>query len=117
VDRSAHDKMDGHKYSLIHAGAKKTDGNPHIPLSPSAMDDIQADVDDLYGRFVTTVARARALQPQAVIATEAAIYRGQRALDAGLADVVGTLETAHADLVTSFDAPLAHASWPRFRAR
>jgi len=116
VDRSAHDKMDGRKYSLIFAGAKKADGNPHVPLSPSAAGDIQADVDDLYARFVTRVANNRALRPQAVTTTEAAIYRGQHALDAGLADVVGTLETAHDDLVASLDAPLARASPPKTTA-
>jgi len=109
VDRSAHDKMDGRKYSLIFAGAKKADGNPHIPLSPSAAGDIQADVDDLYGRFVARVANDRRMSPQAVTATEAAIYRGQHALDAGLANVVGTLESAHADLLMSLNAPLAKA--------
>jgi len=112
VDRSAHDEMDGRKYSLIFAGAKKADGNPHVPLSPSAAGDIQADVDDLYGRFVTRVANNRRISPQAVTATEAAIYRGQYALNAGLADVVGTLESAHGDLVASLDAPLAKAIPP-----
>jgi len=113
VDRSAHDKMDGRKYSLIFAGAKKADGNPHVPLSPSAENDIQADADDLYARFVTRVANNRRMTSQAVIATEAAIYRGQHALDAGLADRIGTLETAHGDLLTSLDAPLARASPPK----
>jgi len=113
VDRSAHDEMDGRKYSLIHAGAKKSDGNPHIPLSPSAADDIQADIDDLYGRFVSRVANNRRISPQTVTATEAAIYRGQHALDAGLADVVGTLETAHADLLTSLNASLARTAAPK----
>jgi signal peptide peptidase SppA len=105
VDKTARDKIEGAKYSLIHAGAKKTDGNPHIPLSDAAAVDIQADVDDLYARFVTRVASHRRVSLEAVIATEAAIYRGQRALEAGLADRIGTFEAAIGDFAASLDAP------------
>jgi len=103
VDESAQDQMEGEKYSLIYAGAKKADGSRHIPLSPSAVSDIQADVDDLYAKFVGRVAKARSMAPQAVTATEAAIYRGKHAIDVRFADQIGTLEGAHADLVASLD--------------
>ncbi len=105
VDQSAQDQAEGRKYTLIHAGAKKVDGNPHIPLSPEALADIQADVDDLYARLVARVARARGLPPEAIIATEAAIYRGQHALSAGLADGIATLDSAHAALLAAIDTP------------
>jgi len=105
VDQSAHDQAEGRKYTLIHAGAKKADGNPHIPLSPEALADIQADVDDLYARLVARVARARGMTPEAIAATEAAIYRGQHAVAAGLADGISTLEGAHADLLAALDSP------------
>ncbi len=105
VDQTAHDQAEGRKYTLIHAGAKKVDGNPHIPLTPDALADIQADVDDLYARLVTRVARARGLHPEAVAATEAAIFRGQNAVAAGLADGIATLESAHADLLAALDTP------------
>ncbi len=103
VDQTAHDQSEGRKYTLIHAGAKKVDGNPHIPLSPQALADIQADVDDLYARLVTRVARARGMTPEAIAATEAAIYRGQHAVAAGLADGISTLESAHADLLAALE--------------
>ena len=105
VDRSAQDKMEGEKYTLIHAGAKKLDGNPHIPLSPGAEADLQADVDDLYGQLVGQVARGRGMKPEAIAATEAAVYRGQHAVTARLADGIATLEQAHADLLAALDAP------------
>lgn len=105
VDQSAHDQAEGRKYTLIHAGAKKVDGNPHIPLTPDALTDIQADVDDLYARLVTRVARARNMSPEAIASTEAAIYRGQNAVAAGLADGIATLEGAHAALLAALDTP------------
>jgi len=105
VDQSGHDQAEGRKYTLIHAGAKKVDGNPHIPLTPEALADIQADVDDLYAPLVARVARARGMTPEAIAATEAAIYRGQHAVAAGLADGIATLERAHADLLAALDSP------------
>ena len=104
MDQSAHDQAEGRNYTLIHAGAKKVDGNPHIPLTPEALADIQADVDDLYARLVARVARARGMTPEAIAATEAAVYRGQHAIAAGLADGIATLEGAHAGLLAAIDA-------------
>jgi|AMFO01.1.fsa_nt_gi Periplasmic serine proteases (ClpP class) len=105
VDQTAHDQSEGRKYTLIHAGAKKVDGNPHIPLTPDARADIQADVDDLYARLVAWVARARGMSPEVIAATEAAIFRGQNAVAAGLADGIATLDGAHAALVATLETP------------
>ena len=44
------------------------------------------------------VAERRRLSPEAIRATEAAVYRGDQAVAAGLADKVGTLRVALADL-------------------
>lgn len=104
VDESAADAMDGFKWTLIHAGAGKTDGNPHEPLSVSATAAIQADIDALYADFVALVAANRKLTPDAVRDMGAAIFRGRRAVDAGLADRVGNLSQALADLLTELDA-------------
>ncbi len=105
VDEAAADAMAGPKYTLIHAGAKKVHGNAHEPLAPEAHADIQADVDALHEAFVALVARNRDLTPEAVRATQAAIYRGQRAMGAGLADRIGTMDQAFADLVNHLAAP------------
>jgi capsid assembly protease len=104
VDESAADAMDGFKWTLIHAGAGKTDGNPHEPLAQSAAAAIQTDVDALYADFVGLVAANRKLTPEAIRGMGAAIFRGRRAVDAGLADRVGNLSQAHADLLTELDA-------------
>lgn len=105
VDESTADAMAGLKWTLIHAGARKVDGNPHEPLSGTARADIQADVDALHAEFVGLVARNRGMSPDAVAATEAAIYRGQRAISIGLADRIGTVDRALADLAESLASP------------
>jgi len=94
VDESAADAMAGLKWTLVHAGAHKVDGNPHEAPSASALAAIQADVDALHGEFVQLVARNRGMTPEAVRATEASVYRGTRGVAAGFADDVGTLRQA-----------------------
>lgn len=105
VDESAADAMAGLKWTLIHAGARKSDGNPHEPLSPGAHADIQADVDALHVEFVALVAGNRRLGAEAVRASEAAIFRGRAAVAAGFADALGTVTQAVADLAASLDPP------------
>ena len=97
-DESGADAQAGLAWTFIHAGATKVDGNPHQPLSDSARAALQADVDALYGRFVALVAQCRKKSPEAIRATEASVYRGDQAVAAGLADKVGTLRVALADL-------------------
>jgi signal peptide peptidase SppA len=109
VDESGADRMAGLSWTFVHAGERKIDGNPHEPLNPRARADVQADVDRLYDRFVALVARNRRLPPESVRATEAAVHRGELAVKAGLADRVGTLRQALADL----DITLAPKSVPR----
>ena len=97
-DESGADAQAGLAWTFVHAGACKIDGNPHQPLSDSARVSLQADVDALYGRFVDLVAKCRKKPAEAIRATEAAVYRGDQAVAAGLADKVGTLRVALADL-------------------
>ncbi|KAF0219044.1 MAG: periplasmic serine [Rhodospirillaceae bacterium] len=108
VDESAADAQAGRAWSFIHAGASKVDGNPHQPLSDTARATLQADVDALYGKFTALVAERRRISPDAVRATEAAVYRGDQAVVAGLADKVGTLRVALADLGTVLARPSVH---------
>ena len=115
LDESGADAMAGLKWTLIHAGARKTDGNPHEPLSPRATADIQADVDTLYTELVALVAGNRGLGADAVRATEAAIYRGEKAVKAGLADRVGTVPQAIADLEAALAARRIRAGPPANR--
>ena len=105
VDESVADVMAGLKWTLVHAGDRKIDGNAHEPLSDAAFSAIKADVDALYADLVALVARNRSISPDAVRATEAAIYRGQRGIETGLADKLGTVDLALADLTRALDPP------------
>lgn len=103
VDQSVKDAQEGIAYTAITAGAHKNDFTPHAPLSAEAATALQAEVDRLYGLFVGQVAQLRGLTPEAVEATEAGLYFGESALEAGLADGVMSFETA----LTEFAAFLA----------
>lgn len=116
VEESVADVMAGLKWTLVHAGDRKIDGNAHEPLSDTAFSAIQADVDVLHADLVALVARNRNMSPDAVRATEAAIYRGQRGIDAGLADKLGTVDLALVDLARALDPPSLITGAPQ-RAR
>lgn len=85
--------------TMIFAGAHKADGNPFEPLPEAVRSDIQADADHFYDLFVETVARGRkGLSAKAIRATEARCFIGSAAVDAGLADEVGTFDSALAGI-------------------
>lgn len=82
--------------TLIYAGAHKVDGNPYGPLPESVRADIQAQVDAIYSKFVDAVGAARGARFAADMAraTEARVFTGAEAVKIGLADRIGTFETA-----------------------
>lgn len=100
ADYSAKLAQDGVKPTLIFAGAHKVDGNPFEPLPDSVRADLQAEVEAFYSAFLNTVAAGRGDRMTAGMAraTEARTLIGQKAVDAGLADAVGTFESVLADL-------------------
>ena len=93
TDESGWDANIGMKYTYVHAGAKKVDGNPHEPLSPSAEADIQAEVDRQWGIFIDAVSRNRGVKPKEIKALEAGLLWADGAIPL-LADVAGTLDDA-----------------------
>jgi signal peptide peptidase SppA len=103
VDQSGSDAKRGLSYTFVHAGAKKVDGHGHAPLTPRAHGDLQTEVDRLGEIFAETVAANRDLSPAEVKATEAGVFMGPAAVDAGLADEVGTLEDAATGLRAELD--------------
>lgn len=94
VDESGADAKAGMTYTFLYAGAHKVDGHPHAPLPAPVASDIQEDVDRLHDQFIALVAGLRRLTPEAVRSTEARVYRGEAALQAGLADQIGTRNEA-----------------------
>jgi signal peptide peptidase SppA len=108
VDNSGANAMAGVKPTFIYAGDYKVAGNPNAPLEGEALSYLQESVNDSYEMFISAVAQARDIKPDAVRATEARMYRGQKAVDQGLADGVSTLEVALTELATS--APRVYQS-------
>lgn len=91
---------EGIKPTLIFAGAHKVDGNPFEPLPGEVREDLQNEVAAFHDLFLKTVAKGRGSRLTAAAArkTEARTFIGAAAVDAGIADRVGTFETVLAEL-------------------
>lgn len=97
-DVSEKNAKEGVKWTYIHSGAMKVAGNPNEPLSEAARTFMQSESDRLYEMFTTSVATYRGLSVEAVKATEASLLFGQNAIDAGMADHLGTFRELMAEL-------------------
>jgi ClpP class serine protease len=94
ADYSAAIEAAGIKTTFVYAGAHKVDGNPYEALPASVKADLQAEVDAIYTRFCEVVGKGRRdkLTAAGAKATEARTYVGQLAIDAGLADRLGSFD-------------------------
>jgi signal peptide peptidase SppA len=85
--------------TMIFAGARKVDGNPYEKLTAEVKGELSAEINRFYDLFVSSVAKGRkGMTEDAIRATEARTYIGADAVAIGLADEVGTIEGAIADL-------------------
>ncbi|VDZ04757.1 minor capsid protein C from bacteriophage origin [Escherichia coli] len=84
----------GVEITLIYSGSHKVDGNPYSHLPDDVRETLQYRMDATRQMFAQKVSAYTGLSVQAVLDTEAAVYSGQEAIDAGLAD----------ELVNSTDA-------------
>ena len=84
----------GVKPTLVSAGKYKVEGNPYEPLDEEAYNAIQTGVNDYYNAFVKDVAKGRNVSVGDVKNGygEGRVLTAQRAVDAGLADKVATLD-------------------------
>jgi signal peptide peptidase SppA len=96
IDISKAMDASGIKMTFIHAGKHKVDGNAYEALLDDVKDRIQARIDELYGVFVSTVARNRGMDESAVRKTEALTFTATQAKSNGLADEIGSLEDSTA---------------------
>lgn len=101
IDQSVRNAQNGLSVTALYAGAHKNDATPHAPLTPQATDALQTEIDRLYALFVAHVAAMRGLDANAVRATEAALFFGEDALAAGLADGVASLDATLADFAAA----------------
>ena len=113
IDESAADAKAGLSYTFLHAGAHKVDGHPHAPLPLPVAASIQADIEHLHEQFIALVSGLRRQAPEAIRDTQARVYRGQAALQAGLADQIGTRSEA----ITALQRHLALAAERAVRSR
>lgn len=95
-DWSERDRMEGLKRTFLSAGKYKTVGNDAEPLSSDARAIFEGRLGYYYTLFVDAVARNRKEDPETVIEkmAEGRVFIGSQAVEAGLADATGTLQTA-----------------------
>lgn len=98
VDYSKNMAENGVGVTYVYAGDHKVDGNPYEPLPADVKADMQEEINGIYELFTSHVATARGMKQKDVIATQARVFIGQKAVDAGLADRVGTIESEFARL-------------------
>ncbi|MDV6226297.1 S49 family peptidase [Nitratireductor aquimarinus] len=90
VDASKWLADQGLSVTILKAGARKADFNAYQPLPPEVLEEALTDMEAMRRDFAATVARFRAgrLSFDAAMATEAKCFRGEAAVEAGLADAV-----------------------------
>jgi signal peptide peptidase SppA len=94
TDVSQREEQLGIKTTEIVAGRYKRAASQYGPLTETGRETIQEQVDYLYGLFVADVAQNRGVSVEAVLENMAdgRMFIGQQAVDAGIADSIGTLE-------------------------
>ena len=92
AERSKQLLADGVTVNVIRAGKYKALANPYEPLPDVAKADMQAKVDLVHGLFQAHVADRRGMKASQVDKIgQGQVYQGQKAVDLGLADTMGTL--------------------------
>jgi ClpP class serine protease len=79
-------KNDGVEVTLIYAGEHKVDGNMYQHLPEAVYTRFKNECQDLRQEFAAIVGEHVGVSLDSVLATEAAIYRGQAAIDVGFAN-------------------------------
>ncbi|MFC6717091.1 signal peptide peptidase SppA [Natrialbaceae archaeon GCM10025810] len=80
----------GLSYEGFTAGKYKDAGNSLKEMSDDERAYLQGLIDDFYGEFVERVSEGRDLEPSLIRETEARVYLGERAIELGLVDELGT---------------------------
>lgn len=90
ADYSAALEKAGIRVTVLAAGAHKGEGNPYAALPDEVADRWRAELEEARQHFAETVGRYRGarLPTAAALATEAACFTGQAAVEIGIADAV-----------------------------
>ena len=111
VDMSDAFAKQGVKITPIFAGSHKIDGNPYEPLPDDVAQRLQTDINHFYGLFIAAVAENRpTLSLDAIRKTEAALFIGQAAVRAGLADRIETADHLITRLASESRKPASRSS-------
>lgn len=100
VDTTRADQAMGLRFAIVASGARKADGNPHVPLTDETLAAVQSAVNDTAEIFFSLVREHRPNITDPV-SLEAASFIAARALPLGLIDAI-----------ESWDACLAVAASP-----
>ncbi|WP_430504626.1 signal peptide peptidase SppA [Haloparvum sp. PAK95] len=99
------DKL-GISYERFAAGDYKDAGVPLRDIEPDEREYLQGIVDDIYEQFVDTVSEGREMDPDDVRDTEARMYVGPEAAEAGLVDEIGTFDDVEARVEDRIGEPV-----------
>jgi signal peptide peptidase SppA len=94
-DESKANELMGLRVEVVTSGERKADGHPDVPLTKDVIARVEARVEQLAQLFAELVAEHRpGMTAASVRALQAACLYGADAVAKGLADQVGTLESA-----------------------
>ncbi len=93
-DRTEANAQEGLDVRVVRSGALKADPHPDVALTDASVARVRARVMDLAQSFAGWVAERRGQTPEAVLAHQGATIYATRAIEAGLADGIGTLADA-----------------------
>lgn len=101
VDESEHLAKEGIVVNAISAGENKLEGAPWEPLSDEARAHFQAQVDEVYGQFLSAVAKGRGVSAADVKKNfgQGRVYRGKELVARGMVDRIATFDDTLAKMV------------------
>ncbi len=93
IDTAIAEHQRGVKITDITAGKYKAIASQHAPLTADGRNNIQDQLDQVYGVFIDDVARNRGVQPKTVLSkmADGRVFVGDQAIAAGLVDGKMTL--------------------------
>lgn len=101
VDMTGAAEAAGERWTVVREPAGKAECMPFAPIGALAEERLGATVKAAAGRFYKAVSKARGLSTKDVRGLNGAMVEGRAAVDAGLADRVGTLEQAAASVLSA----------------
>jgi signal peptide peptidase SppA len=113
LDLTQYYQDQGVKIHSFYRGARKIDFHPDTELSEEERSNIESNMESTYQKFIHAVAKYRGMTAEAVIATEADCFEGQKGIELGLADRLATPQDAINQItqnVLSNQTPMAQQS-------